>query len=73
MAFKGLKKFFGLRSEMEKKERAFDACETLNSFKYLQTTDLQYLGIPENITKSLTFDSVQGLLAVGNMEGQVKM
>ena len=73
MAFTGLKNLFGMKSDTEKKECAFESSEIAASFKYLQIADLQYLGIPESVTKSLSFDKIQGLLAVGSMEGNLKM
>ena len=60
-------------SESEKKEMAFESAVISEEFKYVKISDMQHLGIPENVTKSLTFDKVQGLLAVGSMEGSIKM
>lgn len=73
MAFSGIKTFFGVKSETQKKEEAFENFSQNPDFKYLRILDMQHLGIPGNATKSLTFDSIQGLVAVGSMEGSIKM
>ena len=73
MALTGLKNFFGGKSNIAKKEKDFEHSETVEEFKYLRIIDLQHLGIPENVTKSLSIDPIQGLLALGSMEGNLKM
>jgi hypothetical protein len=73
MAFAGIKNFFGVKSDIEKKEKAFEISPTSEDFKYLKIIDMQNLGIPENVTKSLSFDKIQGLVAIGDMEGKIKM
>jgi hypothetical protein len=73
MAFSGIKNLFGMKNDNEKREKAFESSEISEEFKYLRIMEIQHLGIPENITKSLSFDRKQGLLALGSMEGSLKM
>jgi hypothetical protein len=73
MAFSGIKNLFGGKSDASKKEKAFETSEISDDFKFLKIIEMQYLGIPANATPTLTFDRVQGLLALGTMDGNLKM
>jgi len=74
MAFSGLKNFFGAKSSSSKKPQpAFEDFEVPEDFKFLKIINMQHLGIPANSTSTLAFDKIQGLLALGTMDGCLKM
>jgi len=40
---------------------------------YLNFTDIKQFGIPKNISPVMAYHNIQGLIALGTMDGKIKM
>ncbi len=58
---------------METLNKSNEKYQKKNSICYLNFTNITQFGIPKNISPTMALHNIQGILALGTIDGKIKM